>query len=931
MKQNSALILLTATALTACGGGSSSNQAPVFEQASYQLTATEDQATTITVVATDKTTVTYGLANASANATIDINNSTGVINYQPNANFNGQDSFQVSATDGDETVAVTVNVSVEAVNDIPEVNATEVLVSGGETKKGLVTATDIDGDALSFSITATTKNGDLTIDAITGEVTYKPQALIDVNDSFTALISDGNGGELTKELTIKASLATNADRSYYYYANERSHLKQAEKHITSLNNDINQGLVFNNLAVGYAEAGLTEQVTRLVSAEQIVRDEMRARTLLDVSFKYNALGLVEKADEYRTLANTLYTQYVASKGITTFGSDDADFFHDLSQSYQAVGDTNKAQQALGILDLLFATALDGNSTTSALRTYFSYSRLVEATVEKWQYSQKQADFDLASSMVARLHTYANLISNGFVGNDRNGNEGKPYYSIRQVALSFVADFYMELNDFDNAKEVIHDTLALYGVVGLDDNYPRTPDEYAQVTRVEYQFGLYDIIKNFVVLYPDAALEPILSAFPEGSFWGGFASQDAADALLMARVRNMADKNAALELVIAEKDASNLRNHFTNLVGFSLSNPGGAIYLRKQGNYVAAEKFLSEGMKVLNTPEYIAQNLDTEAFVTGQTGCEMVVEEFLELHRLTDEASYKTQAQTTIDTCISIAKNHYADGIDGSDVEIDDAIRAHSRFLVFADNLNISDEIPTLLSNIENNIANIDTQYYATLIARLQSVGMALTLGGDFAQAQSYYSRAITQLALLESTKAIEEVGQETQEFFNDGSTLGNDYVDYLRVMEKNAGTLIGYPQIKESAYAAWINVIDERLAELSEGADQQKLTYIPGYANQYMRLGAHDKALELANNEALGVVEKESIITEVANSLSVQDHFKQTLVASVDTDGDGKANFFLGAATEDDIANAGISLDEDSDNDGVNDELDAYPLDETQQ
>jgi hypothetical protein len=930
MKQNSALILLTATALAACGGGSSSNQAPVFEQASYQITTTEDQATTITVAATDKTTVTYGLANASANATIDINNSTGVINYQPNLNFNGQDSFQVSATDGEETVAVTVNVSVGAVNDAPELNATEILVSGGETKKGLLSATDVDGDVLGFTVTETTKNGDLTIDATTGEVTYKPQALIDVNDSFTVLVSDGNGGELSKELTIKASLATNADRSYYYYANERSHLKQAEQHITSLNNDINQGLVFNNLAVGYAEAGLTEQVTRVVSAEQIVRDEMRARTLLDVSFKYNALGLVEKAEEYRTLANTLYTQYVATKGITTFGSDDAIFFQDLSQSYQAAGETEKALQALGILDLLFATALDGNSTTSALRTFFTYQRLVETTVENWQTSRSQTDFELAHSMTARLYSYANLISHRFVSNDRNGNEGKPFHSVRQVALSYVVDNYMELNDFDNAKEVLHDILALHGVVGVDENYPRTADEYAQVTRVEYEYGLYGSIESFVVLYPDAELDLFLGGFPEGSFWAQFAQEDAADALLMSRVRNMTDKDAALALVIAEKDPSNLRNHFTNLVAFNSSSPGGAIYLRKQGNYVAAAKFLTESMQVLNTDEYIAQNLTVEAFVTGQTGCQNVVEEFFELYRLSGDASYQAQAQTTIDTCITIAKNYYAEGTDGSDISIKSSVDAHSRFLVFAKSLNISDEISVLLSNIENNIANINSQDYAELTTRLQGVGMALAVGGKFTEAQAYYDRAIAQLALLESTKAIEEVGQETAQFFN-YTRSDSDYTDYLNIIESNAGIIDNYIAVQSSAYQAWENVVENNLAMLAEGANQQKLAYLAGYANQYMRLGEHDKALELANDEALGVVEKESIITEVANSLSVQDHFTQTLVASVDTDGDGKANFFLGAATEDDIANAGISLDEDSDNDGVNDELDAYPLDENQQ
>lgn len=925
MKQNRALILLAATALSACGGGSSSNKAPVFEQVNYQLTAIEDQAASLMVKATDKTSVTYGLANASANATIDINNSTGEINYQPQLNFNGQDSFQVSATDGEETATVTVNVTVEAVNDTPMLSTTEVLVSGGETKKGVLEAIDVDGDTLTFQVTETTKNGELTVDATTGEVTYKPVALVDVNDSFTLQISDGNGGELSTELSIKTSLATNADRAYYYYANELSHLKRAEQHITSLNNDINQGLVFNDLAIGYAQAGLIEQVARLVSEEQIVRDEMRARTLLAVSFRYNDLGLIEQGNEYRSLANTLYTEYVATKGISTFNNDDAAFFNDLSLSYQYVGETEQAQQALNILDSLFSTALEGNSTTSALRTFFAYRNLVDEAVEIWQVSRSESDFSLAHSMTERLYRYAKLISHSFVRNDRNGNEGKPYYSVRQVALFDVVDSFMTLNDFDNAKEALHDILALHGVVGIDPNYPRTPDEYYQVTKVEYQYGLYGAIESFVMLYPDTPLDTFLTGFPADSNYINRAAGDAADILLMARVRNMTDKDAALALVIAEKDPLKLRNHFTNLVAFNSSNPGGAIYLREQGEYAAAANFLQEGMLVLNSDEYIAQNLVSEAFVTGQTGCEMVLNELLEIYRLSQNSAYKNQAQTTLETCIAIAKKYYADGIDGSDVEISDAVRAHSRFLAFTERLTLSAEVPTLLSNIEQNIAQINPQDYSELITRLQGVGMALAVGGDFAKAQGYYDRALVQLTLLEQSKVEEEVGAATEQFFI--GTSGSGYRSYLSEIENNAGIIGDYTSVKETAYNVWHKVIENRLSALLAAADQQKLRYLPKYAEQYMRLGLHDKALAIADNEALGVVEKESIITEVAASLSVKNDFKQTLVASVDTDGDGKANFFLNIASDEAIVNSGIVLDEDSDNDGVNDELDAYPLD----
>jgi hypothetical protein len=61
--------------------------------------------------------------------------------------------------------------------------------------------------------------------------------------------------------------------------------------------------------------------------------------------------------------------------------------------------------------------------------------------------------------------------------------------------------------------------------------------------------------------------------------------------------------------------------------------------------------------------------------------------------------------------------------------------------------------------------------------------------------------------------------------------------------------------------------------------------------------------------------------------LSIQDDFTDSPLASVDTDGDGKPNFFAAYASAEDIEASGLVLDEDSDNDGVEDSSDAYPLD----
>ncbi|MEI5637790.1 MULTISPECIES: cadherin-like domain-containing protein [unclassified Pseudoalteromonas] len=933
MNKQRLLALVIAATLAGCGGSSQGNSSPVFDSTSYQLSTDEDIAGSLTVKASDDDNndqLAYSLANAPRNGTVNIGESSGELTFTPDPNFNGNDSFEVQVSDGETAVKTTVNVTVNSVNDLPELIASEVFVTGGEVKQGRIQATDIDDDTLNYTISETTKNGDLTLDSNSGELTYTPTGLIDVNDSFSVVIDDGNGGRLEKLLSVKMSLASNTDRAYYYYASEESHLKQAEELIGALDNDINQGLIFADLAKGYAEAGLTEQVARLLSEEQIVRDEARARALLQVSFVYNRLDLIDQANHYRSEAKALYSAYVASKGINAFDAKDASFFTDLSIAYNQVGFTKQASEALSILDNLFVTALDDNPTTAALRTFFGFRNLVDDAVDKWQATRSQADYDLAHSMAARLYRYANMISHRYVSNDRNGNEGKPYFSTRQVALSDVIHAFLELNDYNNAKEALHDVFALYGVIGVDENYPRTRDQYYQVTKVEYQFGLYGVLDEFVVLYPDATLDAFLTGFPEDSFWAGLAEEDAADARLMAKVRSMEDKSAALELVIAEKDPEKLRNHFTNLVAFNSSRPGGALYLINQGHYDAAAQFLAEAMSVLSTDDYISQNISSEAFVTGQTGCEMVIDLLSDIYSITAEQSYKTQAQSAVETCINIASQHYSDGIDGSDVEIEDAVKANARYFPYAKWLDISDSIAGSLAIIEANVAKIDTNDHIELISRLQGVGVALAKGGLFSQAQSYYDRAITELAHYETNVVMEELGKQTADFFS-ASSSSSDYSNYLAVIEQQAGLIEGYASIRDAAVKAWMTVIESRLSTLSQAGNQQKLTFLPQYANQYIRLNAFDEALALSNDAALGVVEKESIITQVATGMSIKDDFKHTAIASVDTDGDGRPNFFIDSATPESILQSGLELDEDSDNDGVNDAEDAFPLDKSKQ
>ena len=59
--------------------------------------------------------------------------------------------------------------------------------------------------------------------------------------------------------------------------------------------------------------------------------------------------------------------------------------------------------------------------------------------------------------------------------------------------------------------------------------------------------------------------------------------------------------------------------------------------------------------------------------------------------------------------------------------------------------------------------------------------------------------------------------------------------------------------------------------------------------------------------------------------MTTKNDFEDSEYATVDTDKDGKPDFFYPWVTEAEIAQSGLTLDEDIDGDGINDNEDTLP------
>ena len=181
------------------------NNVPIANSSSQ--TTNEDVAVSGMLSGTDgdNDPLTYAIVTGPSQGSITaFDSSTGAFTYTPNANANGSDSFSFRVFDGyAESDPVTVTITITPVNDIPVANAATLNTRTGKTETGVLTATDVEGDPLSFSLVSPPANGTvMIINAQTGEYTYTPNAGFSGSDSFTFRANDGTDDSAPATISI---------------------------------------------------------------------------------------------------------------------------------------------------------------------------------------------------------------------------------------------------------------------------------------------------------------------------------------------------------------------------------------------------------------------------------------------------------------------------------------------------------------------------------------------------------------------------------------------------------------------------------------------------------------------------------------------------------------------------------------------------------
>jgi endonuclease I len=194
-----------------CVLGSGGNTAPVAVDDLYA--ATEDALLTVAALDgvldndtdADSDTLTALLVAQAANGTVALASSGG-FTYQPNANFCGQDQFTYRASDGQAQSPVAIaRINVACVNDPPAANDDTVVVGedSGATVVNVLANDSIAPDTgETLAVTAVTQGSVGSVTLVSGVVRYTPNANASGSDSFTYMISDGNGGTDTASVGV---------------------------------------------------------------------------------------------------------------------------------------------------------------------------------------------------------------------------------------------------------------------------------------------------------------------------------------------------------------------------------------------------------------------------------------------------------------------------------------------------------------------------------------------------------------------------------------------------------------------------------------------------------------------------------------------------------------------------------------------------------
>lgn len=187
---------------------SAPNSPPSFN-AIAAITILEDDTTTVALSATDTNSDPLTFSIISSDSVLGASISGASVTLTPNANYNGSGTVTVQVSDGTDTDSATFNVNVTAVNDAPVLTGVGNQTMLEDTSVNIsLSASDIESDALTYSLVTASSELNAVISGSTLTVTVTPATNYNGVGAITLEVSDG---ALTDTETFNVTVQNNND------------------------------------------------------------------------------------------------------------------------------------------------------------------------------------------------------------------------------------------------------------------------------------------------------------------------------------------------------------------------------------------------------------------------------------------------------------------------------------------------------------------------------------------------------------------------------------------------------------------------------------------------------------------------------------------------------------------------------------------------
>ncbi|RUO61805.1 Ig-like domain-containing protein [Pseudidiomarina insulisalsae] len=900
-----AALLTTSVLLTACGGGSDNNepeleaiQAQLNEDTSWQQTI-NFSGTPIVITAPQNGEVSVGAA---------------LVTYTPDQDYNGTDSVLIEA--GNTRYSISFNVA--PVNDAPQLQQSTIEVAADNLIEGQINATDVDGDSLTFTLANAPESGTLQLQS-DGTFTLAIDTLTLPNQSFAVDISDGQA-TTTATVTLKPAYSTNEEKAAYYYRSDKSHLKAAEQRLQQIDDDIVSANAYSALLQGYARAGLDTEVERLFN-HHITGQQARAVTLKDLGDAYAEANEPDLASAARLDALKEYAQFIADNGLENISSTDALFLLTLLNRQIDAGDEAGAEQTIQQLNVYTSTigGAQNEYSTAYGRLVTAYRNQVRGAIEHYQQQRTPENRTRAITAIDRFTTI--VANTGYQLLTRGDYAGERAYKLAPLYSAMATEYYILVGATEAARAQLAETISYYGDVSYDANYAREAKAYAQVSLADYTFPLVDASAAFAILYPELPVSENVpfQLIPSDSIFYSRAEDAVSGASALALVLNGGSVNDAISQLKTEF-GNDLRDLQVQLTQNTPASPYLGAQLLALGYTDEAAQAFTEGLSVLTSSAYAAENGGATLYMTGTRGCLKYVQLYQSIDSL--------DATAAAAACETMATTYF-NTVEG-DVSLSDVVNAHFDAVTAWQALGESSQALSLLDTLETTFASLPTtsadQFDFTL-----EVAQVRAYSGDYTGALNAIESALNQaqnnesLTAPERANALLQLAATFNSFDSDSAMVLTRY-SVLQTLRRNA-----YNHPEYADFMARSRLLNGTLARTLATTMRElpEVDAIDEAADVTLALAAireYSLASELLNELPLGSAERLTLTALISELQALQDDFPASIVASVDTDQDGLANFLAVSATEEQLADNDIATDNDADNDGVEDANDPTPL-----